>query len=210
MTSRKSLYIYSIAAMLAIVMIGLITILMKPWNKRPIENIEETSKTVSMDTSIRFELNLPEDENLYQLQEGLNFSQLPPTPRMLFSENKLVARLSFEQIKPVPETIHTDDKLDNYMNSDTYVVFPLTGEHFVHDNPENYYVATRYTYDNAIKPLQDSLYEFVNASYQQVIYQVDVIYENPDDEIPKAFDIQCYSATDSGNALNIHILIFNV
>lgn len=205
---RKLWYILSIFLLLGIITASIVFLSDNQTNR-----LVKASETVN--ENVVFTLPIPEDRNLYQIENGLRFSQLPESPTIIVQENKTIAMLSYIQIAD-SSTTEIDRKFLPYLNSDDYVVFSLTGSKFISPDPCNYAVATKYTYDNAIKPILDALTDYVEQSHRDVTYQIDVLYSyqtanktyTTDSQIPVAFEIQAFSA-DSGNSVNFHIIIFN-
>lgn len=70
---------------------------------------------------------------------------------------------------------------------------------------------TKYAYDNAFKPIKDSIAEYVSKSGNSVGCRVRVKYDidNPKFSCPKYINIQCYSIEDKGKTMNFSFYILN-
>lgn len=213
MTFRKLWYVISVIALIGIIVTSLVVTRINP-TKQVYELFIPTTTPETTNPDIHFQLKLPEDASLFHLEDGLHFSQLPSSPTIIFQENKVIARLAYNQIGPAPEKKKVSENLAPYLTSDKYVVFALTGEQFTTNTPDNYSIATVYTYENALKPILDELAAFVEQSHIQVTYQIDILYSSDSEtmanglKIPSGFEIQAFSE-DSGASVNFHIIIYN-
>ena len=105
-------------------------------------------------------------------------------------------------------TVKYNDLIDgNYLYNRCHLIgYQLAGEN---DNPKNLITGTRYLNVQGMLPFENSVYDYVQATGNHVLYRVTPVFKE-DNLVASGVTIEAYSVEDEGAGICFYVFVYNV
>ena len=105
-------------------------------------------------------------------------------------------------------TVKYNDLIDgNYLYNRCHLIgYQLAGEN---DNPKNLITGTRYLNVQGMLPFENSVYDYVQATENHVLYRVTPVFKE-DNLVASGVTIEAYSVEDEGAGICFYVFVYNV